>query len=103
MGLGNYQAEYDKQTCKNVERVESMSQTIYANVLTIMGIVLIFINKAESKRFFVDIWNSAVGISGCYDFIKFWTYIELELKRCYLASLLSYSCNRDGVIFHWKK
>jgi len=40
VGLGNYQVEYGKQTRKAVERVETMSQTIYANVLTIMGIVV---------------------------------------------------------------
>lgn len=44
VGLGNYQAEYDKQTRETVEqaqsKMETMSQTIYANVLTIMGIVV---------------------------------------------------------------
>lgn len=44
VGLGNYQAEYDKQTREKVEKakndLENVSQTIYANVLTIMGIIV---------------------------------------------------------------
>jgi deoxycytidine triphosphate deaminase len=43
-GLGNYKAEYEKQTRKKVEEtkedIESMSQRIYGNVLTIMGVLV---------------------------------------------------------------
>ena len=43
-GLGNYKAEYEKQTKifsdKNREKIEDMSQRIYSNVLTIMGILV---------------------------------------------------------------
>ncbi len=113
VGLGNYQAEYDKQTRKNVEKVETMSQTIYANVLTIMGIVvaifslltinaqafanatidfkyiiamnltlalcivlmmgiiLIFINKAESKRFLWIYGIVLVALAGATILLSF--------------------------------
>ncbi|MCI8550147.1 MAG: hypothetical protein HFI68_06095 [Lachnospiraceae bacterium] len=41
-GLGNYKEEYEKQTRKEIERakedIEGISQKIYANVLTIMGV-----------------------------------------------------------------
>lgn len=44
VGLGNYKAEYEKQTRENVQKaqrdIENVSQTIYANVLTIMGIIV---------------------------------------------------------------
>ena len=43
-GLGNYKEEYEKQTKREIEHakedVERLSQTIYANVLTIMGILV---------------------------------------------------------------
>lgn len=44
LGLGNYKAEYEKQSREKVEKaqndIENISQTIYANVLTIMGIIV---------------------------------------------------------------
>lgn len=44
VGLGNYQEEYAKQSQKKVEKahhdIENITQTIYANVLTIMGIIV---------------------------------------------------------------
>jgi len=44
VGLGNYQEEYAKQSERKVEKaqhdIENMTQTIYANVLTIMGIIV---------------------------------------------------------------
>lgn len=43
-GLGNYKDEYERQTKKEVkqakEDIEGMSQKIYANVLTLMGILV---------------------------------------------------------------
>lgn len=43
-GLGNYKEEYEKQTERAVEKarddMEKMSQRIYANVLTLMGILV---------------------------------------------------------------
>lgn len=42
IGLGNYKEEYEKQTIRKLERakedIEGVSQRIYANVLTIMGV-----------------------------------------------------------------
>jgi deoxycytidine triphosphate deaminase len=44
LGLGNYREEYEKQTRIKVEQtkddIESMSQRIYGNVLTIMGVLV---------------------------------------------------------------
>lgn len=44
VGLGNYKEEYERQTRKAVEKakedIEGISQRIYANVLTIMGILV---------------------------------------------------------------
>lgn len=44
VGLGNYKEEYENQTRKHVEQakedIESMSQKIYGNVLTIMGVLV---------------------------------------------------------------
>lgn len=44
LGLGNYTEEYGKQTQRKVEKakedIETMSQRIYANVLTIMGVLV---------------------------------------------------------------
>lgn len=44
VGLGNYREEYERQTKKKVdlvkEDIESMSQRIYGNVLTIMGVLV---------------------------------------------------------------
>ena len=43
-GLGNYKQEYEKQTKQELERtkedIESISQRIYANVLTLMGVLV---------------------------------------------------------------
>lgn len=43
-GLGNYKEEYEKQTKAHIEQtkedIDSISQRIYANVLTIMGILV---------------------------------------------------------------
>lgn len=43
-GLGNYKEEYERQTKKEIEQakedIEGISQKIYANVLTIMGILV---------------------------------------------------------------
>ena len=43
-GLGSYKEEYDKQTKMEIEKakedIESVSHKIYANVLTIMGIIV---------------------------------------------------------------
>jgi cation transport ATPase len=42
-GLGNYKAEYEQQTKQYIEQekenIERISEKIYANVLTIMGII----------------------------------------------------------------
>lgn len=44
VGLGNYQEEYQRQTKSKIDRakedIDSMSQKIYGNVLTIMGILV---------------------------------------------------------------
>lgn len=44
IGLGNYQKEYESQTKKVIENartdIDRMSQTIYGNVLTIMGVLV---------------------------------------------------------------
>lgn len=44
VGLGNYQEEYEQQTRKKVDKakedIENMSQRIYGNVLTIMGVLV---------------------------------------------------------------
>lgn len=40
IGLGNYQEEYTKKMEKSQHDIENISQTIYANVLTIMGIIV---------------------------------------------------------------
>lgn len=44
VGVGNYKAEYEKQTKKHVDEVkediENLSHRIYANVLTIMGVLV---------------------------------------------------------------
>lgn len=44
VGLGNYKEEYEKQTRRNVDKakqdIEGMAQRIYANVLTIMGVLV---------------------------------------------------------------
>ena len=44
IGLGNYQKEYENQTKKQVDKakedIENMSQRIYGNVLTIMGVLV---------------------------------------------------------------
>lgn len=44
VGVGNYKEEYDKQTKKHVEEmkedIEDISHRIYANVLTIMGVLV---------------------------------------------------------------
>lgn len=43
-GLGNYEQEYEKQTKRKVEQakedIENISQKIYANVLTLMGVLV---------------------------------------------------------------
>lgn len=43
-GLGNYKQEYDRQTKREMEQakedIENVSQKIYANVLTLMGILV---------------------------------------------------------------
>ena len=43
-GLGNYKEEYEKQTRKQLEQakenIEDLSQKIYANVLTLMGVLV---------------------------------------------------------------
>lgn len=67
-GLGNYKEDYEKQTWKKLERtkedIEGVSQRIYANVLTIMGVFvaifsLLTINYdafSEAKIDFRYIW-----------------------------------------------
>lgn len=44
VGLGNYREEYERQTKRKVEQakedIESVSQRIYGNVLTIMGVLV---------------------------------------------------------------
>ena len=44
VGLGNYKEEYESQTKRKIDRakedIENMSQRIYGNVLTIMGILV---------------------------------------------------------------
>ncbi len=44
IGLGNYQAEYARQMQRKIDKaendLENISQTIYANVITIMGIIV---------------------------------------------------------------
>ena len=43
-GLGNYQEEYGKQTKRRLEQteedIENTSQKIYANILTLMGVLV---------------------------------------------------------------
>ena len=43
-GLGNYKEEYEKQTKREIqhakESIEDLSQKIYANVLTLMGVLV---------------------------------------------------------------
>ena len=64
-GLGNYKAEYEKQTKHKVEQakedIENVSQKIYANVLTLMGIlVAIFSLISINYQAFV---NSQIGFA----------------------------------------
>ena len=44
VGVGNYKEEYDKQTKRHIDKakddIEDMSHRIYANVLTIMGVLV---------------------------------------------------------------
>ena len=44
VGLGNYKEEYERQTKRRIDEakndIEAMSQRIYGNVLTIMGILV---------------------------------------------------------------
>lgn len=77
VGLGNYRAEYAKQSKKKMEdakdELENLSHTIYANVLTIMGIlVAIFSLLTINYQAFVQ-----VGV----DF-KFILAMNLTLALC---------------------
>ena len=76
-GLGNYKEEYEQQTINQVEKakedVEEISHKIYANVLTLMGILvsvfgLLTINyqafqKAEITTHFILVMNLTLALS----------------------------------------
>ena len=76
-GLGNYKEEYEKQAIGQIEKakedVEEISHKIYANVLTLMGILvsvfgLLTINyqafqKAEITAYFILVMNLTLALS----------------------------------------
>lgn len=76
-GLGNYKAEYEKQTRHKLEQakedVEELSQKIYANVLTLMGVLvavfgLLTINyqafqNAEITAHYILVMNLTLALS----------------------------------------
>ena len=76
-GLGNYKEDYEKETRKEVKRtkedIERLSQKIYANVLTIMGIMvaifaLLTINYQAFTQAAVDfryIWVMNLTLAIC--------------------------------------
>lgn len=64
VGLGNYKAEYEKQTKEHVDAVkdniENISEKLYANVLTIMGVLvaifsLLSINYQACMQMAIDL------------------------------------------------